>query len=149
MAKHFAVIAIRNKTKTVIPEWARTIKAVRLKLRLSQSELAEKLETSAMAISRWERGEFTPSADVYLRLGKLMGDRLCWFFWGRAGLSTADVMRVLPKAGLRLREDRSANVQVVHAGAKRRASKKETFVAVPLLPVHAAPPGEEGDKVAD
>src|ERR1700757_15428 len=110
---------MRNKTKTILPDWARTIKAVRLKLRLSQSELAEKLETSAMAISRWERGEFEPSADAYLRLGKLMGDPLCWFFWGRAGLSTADVMRVLPKAGRRLREDRIATVQVVHAGAEK------------------------------
>jgi DNA-binding transcriptional regulator YiaG len=49
------VVAIRNKTKAVLPEWARTIKAVRRKLRLSQAELAEKLETTAMAISRWER----------------------------------------------------------------------------------------------
>jgi hypothetical protein len=103
-----------------------------------------------MAISRWERGEFEPASDAYLRLGKLMGDPLCWFFWGRAGLSTADVMRVLPKAGRRLREDRIATVQVVRAGVtKRRASKRETFVAIPLLPVHAATPGEEGDKVAD
>jgi phage repressor protein C with HTH and peptisase S24 domain len=102
-----------------------------------------------MAISRWERGEFEPSADAYLRLGKLMGDPLCWFFWGRAGLSTADVMRVLPKAARRLREDRIATVQIVHAGAKLRASKKETFVAVPLLPVCAATPGKEGDQVTD
>jgi hypothetical protein len=59
-------------------------------------------------------------------------------------------MRVLPKAGRRLREDRIPTVQVVHAGVgKRRASKKEIFVAIPLLPVHAATPGEDGDKVAD
>ena len=109
------MIAIRNKINAVLPEWAGTIKAVRGKLKLSQSELAQRLETSAMAISRWERGEFEPSADAYLRLGKLMGDPLCWFFWGRAGLSTADVMRVLPKASRRLREDRIPTVQIVHA----------------------------------
>ena len=41
-------------------------------------------------------------------------------------------------------------MQVVHAGATRkRPSQKEAFVAVPLLPVRAATPGEEGDKVAD
>jgi len=34
-------MAIRNQTKTILSEWTRTIKAVRLKLRLSQSELAE------------------------------------------------------------------------------------------------------------
>ena len=129
------MIAIRNKTKAVPPEWARTIRAVRRKLRLSQAELAEKLETSAMAISRWERGEFEPSADAYLRLGKLMGDPLCWFFWGRAGLTTADVMRVLPKAGRRLREDRIPIVQVVHAGvAKRRRFQERDFCR------HSAPP---------
>ena len=87
-----------------------------------------------MAISRWERGEFEPSADAYLRLGKLMGDPLCWFFWGRAGLSTADVMRVLPKASRRLREDRIPTVRLVHAGAERILStKEEAFVAIPLL----------------
>jgi transcriptional regulator with XRE-family HTH domain len=144
------VIAIRNKTKAAPPEWARTIRAVRRKLRFSQAELAEKLETSAMAISRWERGEFEPSADAYLRLGKLMGDPLCWFFWGRAGLSTADVMRVLPKAGRRLRQDRIPTVQVVHAGAEKMLpAEKESFVAIPLLPVRAATPGEKGDMVAD
>ena len=144
------MIAIRNKTKGASPEWARTIRAVRRKLRLSQAELAEKLETSAMAISRWERGEFEPSADAYLRLGKLMGDPLCWFFWGRAGLTTADVMRVLPRAGRRLRQDRIATVQVVHAGAERMVpAEKESFVAIPLLPVRAATPGERGDRIAD
>lgn len=144
------MIAIRDKVKTVLPEWARTIKDVRRKLRLSQSELGNRLETSAMAISRWERGEFEPSADAYLRLGKLVGDPLCWFFWGRAGLSTADVLRVLPKAGRRLRRDRIATVQVVHAGAgKILPARKESFVAIPLLPVRAATPGETGEKVAD
>jgi phage repressor protein C with HTH and peptisase S24 domain len=144
------VSAIRNHTKAVFPEGASAIKAVRRKLRLSQSELAEKLETSAMAISRWERGEFQPSADAYLRLGRLVGDPLCWFFWGRAGLSTADVMRVLPNAGRRLRAARIPTVQVVHAGAARTwIAEQESFVAIPLLPVCAATPGEEGDKVAD
>ena len=141
---------IRYKSKAVLPEWARTIKAVRRKLRLSQSQLAEKLETSAMAISRWERGEIEPSASAYLRLGKLMGEPLCWFFWGRAGLSTADIMRVLPKAGRRFREGRVPVVHVVHAGAeKHQLPAEESFVAIPLLPVHAATPGERGDRVED
>jgi len=103
-----------------------------------------------MAISRWERGEAEPSADAYIRLGNLTGDPLCWFFWGRAGLRMADVMRVLPKVSRRLRTDRIANVQVVHAGAERKwRSAKEALVAIPLLPIRAATPGEKGDKVAD
>ena len=103
-----------------------------------------------MAVSRWERGEAQPPADGYIRLGKLAGDPLCWFFWGRAGLNTADVIRVLPKARRRFLDDRSTDLQVVHAGAKReRPSENEAFVAIPLLPVSAAAPGERGDKVSD
>lgn len=141
---------MRDKVKAVVPEWSRMIETFRRTLNLSQSELGKRLETSAMAISRWERGQAQPPANAYIRLGNLAGDPLCWFFWGRAGLSTADVMRVLPKARRRLNADRIANLQVVHAGARRNwPAAKEAFVAVPLLPVRAATPGEEGDKVAD
>ncbi len=103
-----------------------------------------------MAVSRWERGEAQPPADAYIRLGKLAGDPLCWFFWGRAGLNTADVIRVLPKARRRFLYDRSTDLQVVHAGARRETpSENAAFVAIPLFPVRAATPGELGDKVSD
>lgn len=142
-------MTVKNRVK-LRPEWSRTIEALRQSLKLSQAELGKQLETSAMAISRWERGESKPPADAYIRLGKLAGDPLCWFFWGRAGLTTADVMDVMPKTRRRLLDDRITNVQVVHAGAGRKQlSKEEAFVAVPLLPVRAATPGEEGDKVPD
>jgi transcriptional regulator with XRE-family HTH domain len=141
---------MRDKIKAALPEWARTIKDVRHELKLSQSDLAAKLGTSAMAISRWERGQVEPSPIAYIGLGKLMGDPLCWFFWGRAGLGTADVMRVLPSARRRWNEDRVPTVQVVYAGAKKTLLReKEGLVAIPLLPVPAATPGEQGDKVAD
>lgn len=147
---HVVGHAMRDKTEAALPEWAQTIKDVRHKLKFSQSKLAMKLETSAMGISRWERGKVEPSPEAYIRLGKLMGDPLCWFFWGRAGLSTADVMRVLPTARRRLREDRIPTVQVVHAGAEKTLpQEKERLVAIPLLPVRAATPGERGDKVGD
>ncbi len=103
-----------------------------------------------MAVSGWERGRVHPSADSYIRLGKLAGDPLCWYFWGRAGLSTADVMRVLPEARRRLNADRIATVQIVHAGTKgMRAINKDAFVAIPLLPAWAATPGEKAKKVGD
>lgn len=124
-------------------EWSRAIETLRRSLKLSQAELGKKLETSAMAVSRWERGESQPPADGYIRLGKLAGDPLCWFFWGRAGLNTADVIRVLPKARRRFLDDRSTDLQVVHAGArKERPSENTAFVAIPLLPVSAATPGQ-------
>jgi hypothetical protein len=44
--------------------------------------VSDQLNTSAMAVSRWERGEAEPSAEAYIRLGHLAGDPLCWFFGG-------------------------------------------------------------------
>ena len=131
-----------------VPDWSRKILALRQTLKLTQGELGEKLNTSAMAVSRWERGEAEPPAEACIRLGNLAGDALCWFFWGRAGLSTANVMRVLPDAERRLREGRVATVQVVHAGAGKTTSLDPTdFVAVPVLPIHAVTPGEDASPV--
>src|ERR1700747_1426261 len=137
----------RRPAKT-LPEWSSKIFAFRQALKLTQGELGKRLRTSAMAVSRWERGGADPPADAYIRLGNIAADPLCWFFWGRAGLSTADVMRVLPTASRRLRQGRISTVQVVHAGAMS-SLKQEAFVAIPILPVHAATPGENAEEVAD
>src|ERR1700751_1564999 len=107
-----------RKSANPLPEWSRKILAFRQARKLTQSELGKRLKTSAMAVSRWERGDAEPPADAYIRLGNIADDPLCWFFWGRAGLSTADIMRVLPTASRRLRQGRIASVQVVHAGQK-------------------------------
>jgi transcriptional regulator with XRE-family HTH domain len=137
----------KNPAKAV-PEWSRKVIDFRQGLKFTQGELGKRLKTSAMAVSRWERGETEPTAESYIRLGNLAGDPLCWFFWARAGLSTADVMRVLPTADRRLRQGRIASVNLVHAGAPSFLNP-EDFVAVPLLPVRAGTPGAEGDEVAD
>jgi hypothetical protein len=98
-----------------------------------------------MNVSRGERGEAEPAADAYLGLGHLAGDPLGWFFWGRAGLSTADVMRVLPLSGV-----------AVCAGARprvfrlsTRAQERWTPCSQPILSVRAATPGENAEEVAD
>src|ERR1700730_16805820 len=131
-----------------LPEWSRKILTFRQTLKLTQGELGKRLRTSAMAVSRWERGDAEPPADAYIRLGNIAEDPLCWFFWERAGLSTADVMRVLPTASRRLRQGRIASVQVVHAGAgKTRSLRPPHFVAIPILPVHAATPGVVAQEV--
>lgn len=137
-----------RKFTNALPEWSRKILAFRQAMELTQGELGKRLRTSAMAVSRWERGDSEPPADAYIRLGNIANDPLCWFFWERAGLSTADVMRVLPTAGRRLRQGRIASVQVVHAGAEG-SLKPSRFVAIPILPVRAATPGAEGDEVSD
>jgi transcriptional regulator with XRE-family HTH domain len=139
-----------RKSASAVPEWSRKILAFRHARKLTQSGLAKELNTSGMAVSRWERGEAEPSAEAYIRLGHLAGDPLCWFFWGRAGLNTADLMRILPAARRRLRQGGIANIQVVHAGAVKVKSLKPTnFVAIPVLPVHAATPGADSEEVAD
>jgi phage repressor protein C with HTH and peptisase S24 domain len=139
-----------RRNQNTLTEWSRAVETLRRSLKLSQAEMGKRLETSAMAVSRWERGESQPPADAYIRLGKLAGDPLCWFFWGRTGLNTADVIRVLPKVRRRFLDDRSTSLQVVHAGAKRKMpSDVVNFVAIPLLPVSAATPGQRGDKVSD
>ena len=109
-----------RKSIRAVPEWSRRILTFRQTLELTQGELGRRLKTSAMAVSRWERGDAEPPADAYIRLGNIADDPLCWFFWGRAGLSTADVMWVLPTASRRLRQGRIASVQVVHEAVPTR-----------------------------
>lgn len=79
------------------PEWAVRIERLRGRLALSQTELANKLDVSAMAISRWERGVNEPPADRYIALGKLAGTDGCWFFWERAGITRGDAKRMLQR----------------------------------------------------
>jgi transcriptional regulator with XRE-family HTH domain len=137
-----------RKSDQGLPEWSRKILTFRQSLKLTQGEFGKRLKVSAMAVSRWERGDAEPPADAYIRLGNIADDPLCWFFWEHAGLSTADVMRVLPTASRRLRQGRIATVQVVHAGAAG-SLKPARFVAIPILPVRAATSCVDGDEVSD
>ena len=43
-----------------VPEWSRKVIDFRQALKLTQGELGKRLKTSAMAVSRWERGETEP-----------------------------------------------------------------------------------------
>ncbi|MGI9100806.1 MAG: helix-turn-helix domain-containing protein [Terriglobales bacterium] len=81
--------------KLARPEWAVRIEKLRDKLQLSQTDFARKLDVSAMAVSRWERGINEPPANCYIILGKLAGSDGCWFFWERAGITKTDVRRAL------------------------------------------------------
>src|SRR5271157_1762324 len=120
------------------PEWAKRILALRRRLQMSQSELGKQMNSSAMAVSRWERGVQEPPANIYIQLGNLTGDPECWYFWGRAGMHSNDLMRVLPAVRSRLRRDRVPTLQVVHAGAQRAPKPPNNLIAIPVLPVVAA-----------
>jgi SOS-response transcriptional repressor LexA len=135
-----------SKTSNVAPfEWAGRINALRHRLGLSQSELGRRLDASAMAVSRWERGAQEPPADIYIQLGNLTGDPECWYFWARAGLHSDDLMRVLPSMRARFRRSRLPDLQVVQAGVHRVSKKKGQLVAIPVLSVVAATHGGKGD----
>jgi transcriptional regulator with XRE-family HTH domain len=128
-------------------EWAERIFALRHRLKISQSELGKQLNSSAMAVSRWERGAQEPPANIYIQLGNLTGDPECWYFWGRAGFYSDDLMRVLPPVRSRLRRDPIPTLRVVQAGAHSAKKHKDNLIAVPVLPVVAATHGGKGDSV--
>lgn len=133
-----------GNTRKVTIEWAERIIALRKRLQLSQTELGKRVNASAMAVSRWERGVQEPTAGIHIQLGNLTGDPECWYFWGRAGLQSADLMRVLPDVRSRMRKD---HLHVVQDGERSPARGRHTanLVAVPVLPVMVAAHGGEGD----
>jgi len=140
---------VNQKQKVGIPEWSASVERFRHALKFSQHELGKRLGTSAMSVSRWESGQAQPPAEAYIKLGNLAADPLCWYFWSQAGLSLADVRRVLPDADHRMKP-KKPTLLVARAGVKRtKTEQADDFVAVPLLPVYAATPGEQGDEEAD
>ena len=138
-----------NKTKNSIkPEWAMMISRLRERLDLSQTSFGQEVHSSAMGVSRWERGTQEPPSHIYIELGNLSGDPDCWFFWGRAGLRSEDLMRVLPKLRTRFRPANLNHFQIVHAGGGIKKVEKSQLVAIPMLTVTAATGGEKGDNIA-
>jgi len=130
------------------PDWAANISELRQSLNLSQSVFGGRLNSSAMSVSRWERGTQEPSAGSYIELGNLAGVPVCWYFWGRAGLQTEHLMRVMPKLGKRFSRTRTVVLQSAAAGSGSKIPVAPQLVAIPLLEVVAASHGERGDSSA-
>jgi len=59
-------------------ELGNRIKGRREKCRLKQSDIANALQISAQAVSKWERGENAPDIAVLLDLGKVLGVTTDW-----------------------------------------------------------------------
>jgi len=129
------------------PDWADMISRLRDKLGLSQTAFGHEVHSSAMGVSRWERGAQEPPSHSYIELGNLAGDPDCWFFWGRAGLRSEDLMRAVPKLRSRFPESGVHSFQMVHAGATAMKVEKAQLVAIPLLKLVAATNGEKGDNI--
>jgi transcriptional regulator with XRE-family HTH domain len=109
-----------KKSKSPSPEWARSIRDLRHELGLNQAELGLRLHYSAMAISRWERGEQEPTDRAYIELGNLSGNPKCWHFWGRAGLHSENLLRVMPEMRERLQRSSFGDLEIVRAGSGAR-----------------------------
>ncbi|MEY2412792.1 MAG: hypothetical protein QOD84_1398 [Acidobacteriaceae bacterium] len=144
------VVAAKSPTHKTSPEWATRISGLRHDLQLSQSNFGAKLRCSPVTVSRWERGLMAPSTSHYIQLGNLAGKADGWFYWRRAGLRVADLMRLLPDApALRVRSSITPQVvDVVIAGSGAKIPTK-LLVAVPLLKVHAGTHGEVGDDLEE
>jgi hypothetical protein len=89
--------------KTSIHEWSKLnlgkrIIALRVYLKMSQFELGKHVGASAMSISRWECNSHRPPTNYLIKFGLLSNPDDCWFFWGQAGLTIADVKRVMPRS---------------------------------------------------
>jgi len=104
-------------------EAAQRIRALRGKMKLSQLEIGRRVKSSAMSVSRWERGLLKPSAEIYIQFGYLAGDPDCWYFWRLAGLRSEDLIRAIPAIRERLLDNRLTKVQVVVAD--KSVSKKQ------------------------
>jgi transcriptional regulator with XRE-family HTH domain len=93
---------------------------LRKRLKLSQAELGRNLGSSAMAVSRWERGQL-PGPGVLIRLGILSGKSDCWFFWTLTGLTAHDVTQVLPPTKAWLVEGTGQRIDLLVLGRKKRS----------------------------
>lgn len=114
------------------PEWASKISELRGQLHLNQTAFGHKLQSSAMAVSRWERGAQEPPSHSYIEIGNLAGDPRCWYFWGRAGLRSEDIMKVMPGMQKRLRRAHTHDFEIVNAGSgSKKLTGKLQLVAVP------------------
>lgn len=87
-----------DKTSIRESKLGKRIIALRASLKMSQLELGKRVGTSAMSISRWESNNKRPPANYLIKFGILSTPDDCWIFWGQAGLTIEDVMRVMPRA---------------------------------------------------
>ena len=140
----------KRKRKDHAPtEWAEQIRSLRQKLGISQGELARKLDCSAMTVSRWENGQLAPTARYYVELGKLAGKQDCWFYWGRAGLQSSDVIPVLNERERRqypAGPEDQMDLAAAGIGAKQEGARKQRVVSIPVLQATVGTHGGQGDR---
>jgi SOS-response transcriptional repressor LexA len=118
------------------PEWADRLERLRQTLGISQAGLAKRLNVSAMAPSRWERGINEPPAEIYIQLGKMVGEPACWYFWEKAGLKRADLLALATRNKKNTAPKTTpAPLPVIPSAGLRNAQATTPMCAIPLYSV--------------
>jgi SOS-response transcriptional repressor LexA len=92
-----------------------------------------------MAPSRWERGINEPPAEIYIQLGKMVGEPACWYFWEKAGLRKSDILSVMNNrkgtvkaAAKPERASGPPAVQIIPSARLKRMKAHIPMCAIPL-----------------
>ena len=64
-------------------DFSQRLAAVRKERKMTQSEVAEKLNVSFQAVSLWERGETTPEIEKLTEIADLYGVSIDWLLRGK------------------------------------------------------------------
>lgn len=137
----------KREKQSALPEWATRISELRESLKISQGELARRMECSAMTVSRWERGLLAPSAEYYVQLGNLAEPPESWFFWERAGLRADKITRAMPGRSWGTPGHSTSELEHAAAGAapaQGRSARKGNMLPLPVLKATAGTLGEQG-----
>lgn len=91
---------------------------------LSQDELAEKMNTTANTISRWESATYKPSAMDLHRLAKIFGVNIAVFFPSMETPKLAALMSALGELGPKDIDEVTQYAQFRQARQELKASKR-------------------------
>lgn len=108
-------------------DFSQRLQTARKRHKLTQSEVAEKLNVSFQAVSLWERGETTPEVEKLMEIADLYGVTIDWLLRGNAE-PTVEIDFVEPLSDRLFNEDR------MYTYVKTVATMKGMTQTVEVLP---------------
>ena len=109
---------MEHKSNAEITELAARIKALRRTIRLSQTQLAQRLGTRQSVVSRWEQGKHIPDDSMIVKLAQLSGLSAARFRFGNEGKEGSEL---LPRAawGRRISDHLQAGLKLARDSGQR------------------------------